>query len=505
MKNSYLKFQISIAVILFLSTAKAQAGIAMLMMPFVAGIFMAQGGIPLLIIMSVIGPYVSVNTLVAEIKKTQSKKLPNNYSGGDHSHLGIMISPLTDPNISVTANDSVAFKYKVTNKSIKALTLKMKHATGIEQMVTDNTCQNLVILNPQKSCTLSLQIKGNAFREKTITGPTLCHQDNPLRCYEPEGLDKLSITFISDLKKAIDESNEPPLANDSIFTDTASLPNNSSSTFHSADISQDKYTKNIETPYKTEMVTAPSVYTTKHRSMLTNVAAMSHMFSYPTNNEPLKLETFWNNWNRRITIVSEHAVGYPNPLTQTQTQTQTQKKIVKRPLIVASPIKMVEKIRHLINLIISRVISPPSPLVNAPQSILPMQQVPIIDNEENKEVAVMGNLFEEPYNIPLAQEPFDEMLEVAPPVRNDIPNLLINEPIPNELVPPANIARNVENNEEADERAALNLLALYHSLNSAPACSMMNDDMDPGNATLTQTHLDVRSSNANPPGGLQID
>ncbi|MDR3442422.1 MAG: hypothetical protein P4L65_05335 [Legionella sp.] len=348
MKNPYLKFQISIGAILFLSTASAQAGFAMIMMPFLAGMFMVQVGIPLLTIMFLMEPYVSVTTLVAEIKKNQSRNLPN-YSNGAAPHLGSAISPLKDP------------------------------------------------------------------------------------------------------KKAIDKSAELPLANDSVFTDTASLPNTSSNASYSATINQNKNTKNVTTPHKTQMVTVPSDYATNHSSILKNGYTIPHMFSYPISYEPLKSETVWNNWNRRITIALENAVENPNPLSAVMKlhspRVNAPHQAFRQLLAPAVPLNHA----NIINAIVG---------VNAPQSISPMQQVPLIENEA----------------------------------------------IPNESVPPANIARNVENNEAADERAALNLLALYHSFNSAPASSMMNDDdVDTGNPTLTQTHLDARPSNTNPPGGLQID
>lgn len=348
MTNPYLKFQISIGVILFLSTAEAQAGIAMIMIPFLAGIFMAQGGIPLLVIMFLMEPSVSITTLVAEIKKTQPRKLPN-YNSGAAPHLGSAISPLRDP------------------------------------------------------------------------------------------------------KKVINESAELPLTNDSVFTDTASLPNTSSSTSHSAAISQDENTKNAATPHKTQMVTVPSDYAANHRSMLKNGYTTPHMFSYPISYESLKSETVWNNWNRRITIALENAVENPNPL--------------------------------------SAVMKPHSPLVNAPHQAFRQLLAPAVPlNHANIINAIVG------VNAP---QPISPMQQVP---------LIENKAIPNESVPSANIARNVENNAAADERAALNLLALYHSFNSAPAISMMNDDdVDMGNPTLTQTPLDARPSNANPPGGLQID
>lgn len=105
---------------------------------------------------------------------------------------GVAFMPLTETTITVPANSTATVQYQVSNQLIDPLTLAMQSIPGITQMTIGGTCPNPFVLGYQQSCTLSLNINGNALTGNVIGGPVVCG-GIPNECYQPSA-NSLNIT-----------------------------------------------------------------------------------------------------------------------------------------------------------------------------------------------------------------------------------------------------------------------------------------------------------------------
>jgi hypothetical protein len=100
-------------------------------------------------------------------------------------------TPLTPTTITISPNGTGAVAYTVTNQSRRTHTLAMRAIPGITQ-VTSNTgdCSAPFTLAYHQSCTLQLEINGDALAGNVVGGPDVCQANgdgspNPNQCYQP--------------------------------------------------------------------------------------------------------------------------------------------------------------------------------------------------------------------------------------------------------------------------------------------------------------------------------
>ena len=92
--------------------------------------------------------------------------------------------------VSVSTTGTATIQYTVTNQSHRSHTLIMKPIQGI----TPSGCTSP--LGYYQSCTLSLSVNGSALNGDIIGGPVLCHEGNPLMCYQPSAANSLAIHLV---------------------------------------------------------------------------------------------------------------------------------------------------------------------------------------------------------------------------------------------------------------------------------------------------------------------
>ncbi len=96
---------------------------------------------------------------------------------------------------TVPSGGSLLVKYVLTNQSKKPHTLVMTPIANVTQVTTGSgVCANPVVLAGKQSCTLVLQVSGNASGPKVIDeGPIFCQQGGRFDCYQPSSSDRLRI------------------------------------------------------------------------------------------------------------------------------------------------------------------------------------------------------------------------------------------------------------------------------------------------------------------------
>jgi hypothetical protein len=116
-------------------------------------------------------------------------------------------TPLTATNISLTATQTAAIQYTVTNQSHRRHALFMEPILGVNQITTGaGVCGASFVLEYQQSCTLSLQVNGAELRGNVFGGPVVCEQPNTLQCYQPAAGNQLAIYLESGQKYTITPS-----------------------------------------------------------------------------------------------------------------------------------------------------------------------------------------------------------------------------------------------------------------------------------------------------------
>lgn len=109
------------------------------------------------------------------------------------------IIPLTPTSISVPSNSTATVQYRITNQSPAPHSLVMVPTTGITQTITAGNCPNpFTLTSSNPSCTLTLQVTGNALNADIHGGPKICQQGpdgnpSPLQCYQPSQSNGLNI------------------------------------------------------------------------------------------------------------------------------------------------------------------------------------------------------------------------------------------------------------------------------------------------------------------------
>lgn len=101
--------------------------------------------------------------------------------------------PLTPTTVNVSESDRAIIRYQVTNQSKKIHTLVMTPIPGITQIVTRNNCSSRFTLAYQQSCTLTLLVTKQMLQGNFFGGPVVCEHSNPLQCYQPSQVNRLTI------------------------------------------------------------------------------------------------------------------------------------------------------------------------------------------------------------------------------------------------------------------------------------------------------------------------
>lgn len=112
------------------------------------------------------------------------------------------ITPNGSPVVTVSATGTAAVSYTVTNNSKKPhrLVLSAKTPTGISQTGGPCVLAAKSPINPNPTCTLTLNINGSALPANNLSGgPSLCQTNpngtpNANQCYQPDPNDVLVIT-----------------------------------------------------------------------------------------------------------------------------------------------------------------------------------------------------------------------------------------------------------------------------------------------------------------------
>lgn len=102
--------------------------------------------------------------------------------------------PSTPTTFTISVSGTVTLMYQVTNQSRKTHTLVMLPIPGITQVTTVGNCPNPFTLSYQQSCTLTLEVDGNALQGNVVGGPRVCQQGSTLLCYQPSQANSLNIT-----------------------------------------------------------------------------------------------------------------------------------------------------------------------------------------------------------------------------------------------------------------------------------------------------------------------
>jgi len=102
---------------------------------------------------------------------------------------------LTDTQISVARGDTAIIDYLLTSQTVKSKRLYMRPITGITQVtVGAGLCDIAIKLDSHDSCTLRLEVDGDALTQPILGGPVVCEGSTTLQCYEPALKDILKIT-----------------------------------------------------------------------------------------------------------------------------------------------------------------------------------------------------------------------------------------------------------------------------------------------------------------------
>lgn len=107
-------------------------------------------------------------------------------------------SPLTaNTTTKLPVNGHLTVRYAVTNQSKRPLTLTVTPVAGINQIETQTfgNCSNPFTLGAHQSCSLNLEVIGNALQGDVINGPVVCNDGNPFQCYQPSQVDSLNISL----------------------------------------------------------------------------------------------------------------------------------------------------------------------------------------------------------------------------------------------------------------------------------------------------------------------
>jgi len=121
--------------------------------------------------------------------------------GQDNSSLASVITqpsftPLTPTEITIDNASTATIQYVVTNEASVGLTLELTPVIGITQNSAGlGLCASPLVLRPNQSCTLSLEIDGSLLEGSVLGGPLLCQQGGGA-CYNPDTSDILDITLI---------------------------------------------------------------------------------------------------------------------------------------------------------------------------------------------------------------------------------------------------------------------------------------------------------------------
>jgi len=104
-------------------------------------------------------------------------------------------TPLTPTQIAVAKGATAIVDYQLTLQVATAKQLYMRPITGITQ-VTSGTgiCGNPIVLQNNGSCTLRLEVSGDALTRPIIGGPTVCDGGSAFLCFTPATEDVLRIT-----------------------------------------------------------------------------------------------------------------------------------------------------------------------------------------------------------------------------------------------------------------------------------------------------------------------
>ncbi|MDF1683391.1 MAG: hypothetical protein P1U36_01915 [Legionellaceae bacterium] len=111
------------------------------------------------------------------------------------------LMPTTPTTLDVPINSTGTVSYTLTNQTSVARTLTMTPITGISQDTSGNNCANPMLLAPNTSCLLSLNIDGSQIAPRIISGPKICktqdlqnNTSDPFLCAQPSLAHSLNIT-----------------------------------------------------------------------------------------------------------------------------------------------------------------------------------------------------------------------------------------------------------------------------------------------------------------------
>lgn len=106
--------------------------------------------------------------------------------------------PLTDTTVTVSSSGSATVQYQVTNQSRRPHTLVMTPISGITQVTTAGNCPSPFTLSYQQSCSLTLEVNGDALQGNVLGGPVLCQQGSTLQCYQPSAPNSLHVKLMAE-------------------------------------------------------------------------------------------------------------------------------------------------------------------------------------------------------------------------------------------------------------------------------------------------------------------
>lgn len=107
-------------------------------------------------------------------------------------------TPLTPTQIAVAKGATATVDYQLTLQVATPKQLYMRPITGITQITSGTgVCGNPIVLQNHGSCTLRLEVSGDALTRPIIGGPTVCDGGSAFLCFTPATEDVLRITQAS--------------------------------------------------------------------------------------------------------------------------------------------------------------------------------------------------------------------------------------------------------------------------------------------------------------------